>query len=171
MNFGHNTVLITGGASGIGLSLASHFVQNDSTVIICGRNENKLAEAKVKHPQLITYVCDVANSAERISMVNWISQEFPALNMLVNNAGIQRRGLQLSQEQPWEALADEITINLEAPIHLSMLLIPQLLKQQKSTITTSRRDSPFVPLAIAPILFCHQSGFTFIYAFVTAAIE
>ncbi len=151
MNFGHNTVLITGGASGIGLSLASHFVQNDSTVIICGRNENKLAEAKVKHPQLTTYVCDVANSAERISMVNWISQEFPALNMLVNNAGIQRRGLQLSQEQPWETLADEITINLEAPIHLSMLLIPQLLKQEKSTIINVTSGLAFVPLAIAPI--------------------
>jgi uncharacterized oxidoreductase len=134
MNFNNNTVLITGGASGIGLSLASHFVRNGSTVIICGRNRNKLEEAKVKHPQLTTYVCDVANADERISMFNWIANEFPRLNILVNNAGIQRRGLQLTQAQSWETLNEEITINLEAPIHLSMLFISQLTKQENPAI-------------------------------------
>ena len=91
MDFGNNTVLITGGASGIGLSLASHFVQRDSTVIICGRNRDKLAQAKVRFPQITTYGCDVANSAERIAVFEWISNEFPKLNVLVNNAGIQSR--------------------------------------------------------------------------------
>ena len=151
MNFSNNTVLITGGASGIGLSLASHFVQNGSTVIICGRNKNKLEEAKVKHPQITTYVCDVADSDERISMFKWISNEFPKLNILVNNAGIQRRGLQLMQEQSWEMLNEEITINLEAPIHLSMLFVPQLIKQENPAIVNVTSGLAFVPLSIAPI--------------------
>ena len=151
MNFSNNTVLITGGASGIGLSLASHFVQNASTVIICGRNKDKLEEAKGKHPQITTYVCDVANTDERISMFKWISSEFPKLNILVNNAGIQRRGLQLMQEHAWETLKEEITINLEAPIHLSMLFIPQLIKQENPAIVNVTSGLAFVPLSIAPI--------------------
>jgi uncharacterized oxidoreductase len=151
MNFRNKTVLITGGASGIGLSLASHFVQRDSTVVICGRNKGKLEEAEAKHPQITTYVCDVANSAERIAMFKWISSEFPKLNVLINNAGIQRRGLQLTQEQPWETLSEEITINLEAPIHLSMLFIPQLMKQENPAIVNVTSALAFVPLAIAPI--------------------
>lgn len=151
MNFSNNTVLITGGASGIGLSLASHFVQKGSTVIICGRNKNKLDEAKAQYPQLTTYVCDVGNAEERISMFNWISLEFPQLNILVNNAGIQRRGLQLRQEQPWEVLSEEIKINLEAPLHLSMLFISQLIKQENPAIVNVTSGLAFVPLVIAPI--------------------
>ena len=151
MNLSNNTVLITGGASGIGLSLAAHFVQRDSTVIICGRDQHKLEEAKAKHPQVTTYVCDVANSAERIAMFKWISSAFPKLNVLINNAGIQRRGLQLAQEHAWETLSEEITINLEAPIHLSMLFIPQLMKQEDPAIVNVTSALAFVPLAIAPI--------------------
>jgi len=151
MNLGNNTVLITGGASGIGMSLASHFIRRDSTVIICGRDQHKLEEAKAKHPKITTYVCDVANSAERLSMFKWISNEFPKLNVLVNNAGIQRRGLQLRQEQPWEMLSEEIRINLEAPIHLAMLFIPQLMRQEDPVIINVTSALAFVPLSIAPI--------------------
>ena len=151
MNLGNNTVLITGGASGIGLSLAYHFVQRDSTVVICGRNKGKLEEAKARYPQITTYVCDVAHSDERISMFKWISNEFPKLNVLVNNAGIQRRGLQLREEHSWETLSEEIRINLEAPIHLSMLFIPQLVKQEDAAIVNVTSALAFVPLSIAPI--------------------
>jgi uncharacterized oxidoreductase len=151
MNFRNKTVLITGGASGIGLSLASHFVRRDSTVIICGRNKDKLEQTKARYPQVTTFVCDVANSDERISMFKWIRNEFPKLNVLVNNAGIQRRGLQLVQEHSWETLSEEITINLEAPIHLSMLFIPQLMKQDDPAIINVTSALAFVPLSIAPI--------------------
>jgi uncharacterized oxidoreductase len=151
MNLSNNTVLITGGASGIGLSLAAHFIRNDSTVIVCGRDKHKLEEAKARYPQITTCVCDVAKCDERISMFKRISDEFPELNVLVNNAGIQRRGLDLAQEQPWETLSEEITINLEAPIHLSMLFIPQLMKQEHPAIVNVTSVLAFVPLAIAPI--------------------
>jgi uncharacterized oxidoreductase len=151
VNLSNNTVLITGGASGIGLSLVSHFIRNDSTVIVCGRDKEKLEAARAKHPQITAYVCDVANPAERISMFKWMSSEFPKLNVVINNAGIQRRGLQLAQAQSWETLAEEITINLEAPIHLSMLFIPQLMKQENPAIVNVTSVLAFVPLTIAPI--------------------
>jgi len=151
MNLSNNSVLITGGASGIGLSLASHFVNNGSEVVICGRSENRLNQAKSSYPQITTYVCDVSNSDERISMSRWIGGEFPRLNILVNNAGIQRRGLLLMEEQPRELLDDEIKINLEAPIHLSMLFIPMLLHQGNPAIINVTSALAFVPLSIAPI--------------------
>ena len=150
MDFANHTVLITGGASGIGLSLAARFVQKGSTVIICGRNRDKLAAAKALYPQITTHVCDLANVEERVALVNWVSAEFPALNMLVNNAGIQQR-MQLTQEPAWKILEQEIAINLAAPIHLSMLFIPYLRKQANPAIINVTSGLAFVPLAIAPI--------------------
>jgi short-subunit dehydrogenase involved in D-alanine esterification of teichoic acids len=125
MNLSHHTVLITGGASGIGLSLAAQFLQKGSTVIICGRNKDKLAKAKAAYPQLTTYVCDVANVDERISMVKWVSREFPKLNILVNNAGIQKRVL-LTQEPAWDTLNEEITINLVGRVIRERLMSQQI---------------------------------------------
>ncbi len=91
MQLASNTVLITGGASGIGLAIAGRFVQEGSTVIVCGRREATLAEAKQKHPQLRTLVCDLSKEKERVRLLSWATKEFPRLNVLVNNAGIQRR--------------------------------------------------------------------------------
>ncbi|PNW07646.1 short-chain dehydrogenase, partial [Microbacterium testaceum] len=58
MKMSENTILITGGASGIGLSLAERFLNEGNEVIICGRRESKLQEAKEKFPSLHTKVCD-----------------------------------------------------------------------------------------------------------------
>ncbi len=65
MDLKGNTVLITGGASGIGFAFAERFLQAGSQVIVCGRRESKLQEAKDKHPELITRVCDVSVEEER----------------------------------------------------------------------------------------------------------
>src|SRR5436190_13640298 len=91
MQLSSNTILITGGASGIGLALAERFLRAGNQVIICGRREQKLAEVKARHPAIATRMCDVSSSADRESLAAWATQSFPALNVLVNNAGIQRR--------------------------------------------------------------------------------
>lgn len=91
MKLDSNTILITGGASGIGLAMAERFLAAGSKVILCSRKEDKLREAKDKHPEFITRRCDVALQAERIALFEWAVREFPRLNVLVNNAGIQRR--------------------------------------------------------------------------------
>jgi uncharacterized oxidoreductase len=92
-------------------------------VIICGRREDKLREAQEKYPEMNIRVCDVAKETERVSLFEWATSEFPSLNVLINNAGIQRR-LQLSQTEEWEETHREMAINLEAPVHLSILFIP-----------------------------------------------
>jgi uncharacterized oxidoreductase len=146
------TVLVTGGASGIGLALAQRFLQAGSEVIICGRREEKLREAQARHPGLKTRVCDLVKESDRVTLLNWVTSEFPRLNVLVNNAGIQRR-VQLAQQEGWETTREEITINFEAPVHLSRLFIPHLLQQERPAIVNVTSGLSFVPLAGVP-LYC-----------------
>ncbi|MTV50859.1 SDR family NAD(P)-dependent oxidoreductase [Heliobacillus mobilis] len=146
-----NTVLITGGASGIGFALAERFIQLGNQVIICGRREDKLKEAQNRYPQLHTRVCDVAKETERQSLFAWINKEFPQTNVLVNNAGIQQRFNLLEVNQDWSNYQQEININFEAPIHLSMLLIPLLTNKVNATIINVSSGLAFTPGAFAPI--------------------
>lgn len=150
MELAGNTVLITGGASGIGLALAERFLQAGSEVIVCGRRQEKLREAQAGHPQLRTRICDVAEEGERIGLFRWAVAEFPRLNVLVNNAGIQRR-VSLRDAEGWVSTHEEIAVNLEAPIHLTTLFIPHLLTQRNPTIVNVTSGLAFVPLARVPI--------------------
>jgi uncharacterized oxidoreductase len=150
MQLSSNTVLITGGATGIGLALAERFLKAGSQVIICGRREGKLREAKAKHPEFTTLVCDVGAAADRIALSQWATSEFPGLNVLINNAGIQRR-FQFPDSEDWNAARQELAINLEAPIHLSSLFLPHLEKQQRPAIINVTSGLSFVPLARMPV--------------------
>ncbi|KUG07255.1 SDR family oxidoreductase [Solirubrum puertoriconensis] len=150
MNLSENTVLITGGASGIGLALAKRFQQAGSQVIVCGRRADKLREAQREVPGLLTRVCDVAQPAEREELLRWVQQEHPQLNVLVNNAGIQRR-LQVADEEPWEVRQQEIAINLDAPIHLCSLFVRHLQQQPRAAIINVTSGLAFTPMAIAPV--------------------
>jgi uncharacterized oxidoreductase len=85
-----NTILITGGATGIGLALAEAFLREGNQVIVCGRREKKLQEAKSKLPSLHVRVCDVSKNSERETLFQWATNTFPNLNLLINNAGIQK---------------------------------------------------------------------------------
>src|SRR5271170_1853840 len=89
MNLSNNKILITGGATGIGLGLTERFIKENNTVIICGRRESALKEAAEKFSSVITRVCDLEKAEERHALYEWIAKEHPDTNVLVNNAGIQ----------------------------------------------------------------------------------
>src|ERR1700733_8936554 len=91
MKITNNKILITGGASGIGLGLTERFVKENNTVIICGRRESVLNEVAGKFPGVITKVCDLSDEAERVALFNWVAEYHSDLNVLINNAGIQQR--------------------------------------------------------------------------------
>lgn len=146
-----NTVLITGGASGIGLALAERFLKNDNTVIIVGRREEKLKEAKEKFPELHTHTCDVANPEDRTSLVEWVTRSFPELNILVNNAGIQQRVNLLNADQDWSYYQKELSINVEGPIHLAMLFISHLQKKDHARIINISSGLALTPGVWVPI--------------------
>ena len=99
MKLAGNTVLITGGAAGIGFAFAERFIKAGNKVIVCGRREAKLQEAKGKYPELITRVCDVTKESDRIALFDWVKSEHPDVNVLVNNAGIQQRFHVLKNER------------------------------------------------------------------------
>jgi uncharacterized oxidoreductase len=150
MNLGSNTVLVSGGASGIGLALAVRFLEAGSRVIVCGRRESKLAEVQQRYPAVDVRAVDLSRPEERITLRDWIVAAYPELNVIVNNAGIQRR-LSLTDDEPWEATREEIAINLEAPIHMCRLFAAHLLKQPRAAIVNVGSGLAFAPLAAAPI--------------------
>lgn len=90
MKLSGNTVLITGGVTGIGYAMAEAFLKAGSEVVVCGRREAKLREAQKKHPELHVKACDVASPSDCKALAEWAASRFDGLNVLVNNAGIQR---------------------------------------------------------------------------------
>ena len=134
MKFTGNTVLITGGAQGIGYAMAEYLAESGNTIIICDRNEAKLEEVKQVHPEFITYPCDISDAESRTSFAEKLSAEHPELNFLINNAGIQRNiDLTKGTEDLW--MGDmEIEINLRGTIYMTALLLPLLRQNENSKI-------------------------------------
>ncbi len=147
----NNTILITGGATGIGFSLAETLVSAGNKVIICGRREGKLKEARDKLPQIQVRVCDVSREKERESLFNWVKGNFRDLNVLINNAGIQRMVNLKKGTQDLFSDENEVETNLIAPIHLSAYFIPLLLKKNESAIINVSSGLGFVPIASMPV--------------------
>jgi uncharacterized oxidoreductase len=151
MKLSGNTILITGGGSGIGWALTERFLNAGNEVIICGRREDKLKEARQKYPKLHTRPCDLVKESDRVSLFNWITAEFPDMNMLINNAGVQRRVQLLDNKEEWKEFHQEIAINMEAPIHLSTLFIPHLLEKKEAYIVNITSGLAFTPAAWVPV--------------------
>lgn len=151
MNLSCNTILITGGTSGIGLELARQFLAAGNTVLVTGRSEARLAEARKAFPALHTFICDQRDPASIASACAAIARTFPSLNVLINNAGI---GLKLNlneTDRPLPDLENEIRTNLIGPIQLINQLLPVLKRQQSATIVNVTSGLAFVPLALKPI--------------------
>jgi uncharacterized oxidoreductase len=154
MKLSNNKILITGGATGIGLGLAERFIQEGNTVIICGRRETALKNAADKLPSLITRVCDLADEKSRVALYKWVSDNHPDLNVLVNNAGIQN-WTKVSDNDFYEKTRDEIEINATAPLHLTNLFLEL---ESLNTIMNVTSGLAFIPLAKVPV-YCATKAF------------
>lgn len=150
MNLTDNTILITGGASGIGFALAKRLSQRGNRVIICGRRQAALAKAQAAVPALVTQVCDVADSGSRQAMVKWLNSHQPTLNVLINNAGVQHRR-SFWESGAFASLDQEVAINFTAPIHLISELLPLLHRQRHAVIASVSSGLAFVPIAELPV--------------------
>ena len=151
MNTSGNTVLITGGGTGIGFCIAEEFVKSGNEVIICGRREEKLREAKAKLPQIHTKTCDVSKPKDREELFNWVTSKFTGINVLVNNAGVQRM---IDLKEGITELAkheNEVDINLASTIQLSAYFIPTFMHREEAAILNVSSGLAFIPLAMMPI--------------------
>lgn len=145
-----NTILITGGATGIGFALAHRFSENGNQVIICGRSQSALEKAKAEVPAIVTRVCDVADTDSRRAMVEWLKAEYPTLNVVINNAGVQVRR-DFTADPEIGTLDQEVAINLTAPIHLIAELLPTLRQQEQACIINVSSGLAFSPMADVPV--------------------
>jgi len=158
MEISGNTILITGGATGIGYAMAEAFLKAKNEVIICGRREEKLLEAQKKHPDLHIKICDVAEEADRSALMEWITTDFSNLNILVNNAGVQRDIDFTKGIAEFQIGESEIKINLEAPIVLSGLFIPYFTGKKEAAIINISSGLGFVPAARMPVYCATKAG-------------
>jgi uncharacterized oxidoreductase len=147
MNVSNNKILITGGASGIGLGLTEKFIQDNNTVIICGRRESVLNEVKAKFPTVITKICDLSIEAERVALYEWIATNHSDLNVLVNNAGIQK-WVSVTDADFFESAKTEISTNIEAPLHLTSLFINLPSLTTVMNVTSGLAFSPFAQVPV-----------------------
>lgn len=147
MNLSGNKILITGGASGIGLGLTERFVQEGNTVIICARRSDVMQQVTDRLPGVITKVCDVSVESEKTELYSWIKQEHPDLNVLVNNAGIQN-WMNVTDPDFYQKMKTEIITNIEGPLHLASLFInlPSL-----TSIMNVTSGLAFVPFSKVPV--------------------
>ena len=154
MKLSNNKILITGGATGIGLGLTERFLKEDNQVIICGRRESVLQEVQQKHPSVITKVCDLSVEADRIELFNWVSEHHGDLNVLVNNAGVQN-WMNISDSDFYAKANNEVSTNVLAPLHLTSLFTRL---SSLDTIINVTSGLAFVQLSKVPV-YCATKAF------------
>jgi uncharacterized oxidoreductase len=147
MNLTNNTILITGGASGIGLALAEAFHQLKNEVIVAGRSQSKLELAASKG--LHTATADLSNEQSIKTLAQEATKKFPALNVVIHNAGTMTNEKLTSRDNS-QIATETVATNLLGPIYLTNALLPHLLKQKSATIITVTSGLAFVPLIMAP---------------------
>ncbi|MCL4164259.1 UNVERIFIED_CONTAM: hypothetical protein GTU68_000219 [Idotea baltica] len=155
------TVLITGGGSGIGLALAKKFLDNDNTVIITGRNLNKLEKVKQENPKIHIFQSDVTDDAEVRMLVDDIEQKFKGLDVLINNAGIMLLVDAGNEENDLEKQMQEIEINYNSPIRVLHYFLPLLKKSKNAVLVNVSSGLAYVSFAQAPVYSGTKSALHF----------
>jgi len=150
MKMSGKTVLITGGTSGIGMELAKQLSVRGNTVIVTGRDLQKLETARKAVPGIHVFQSDVSDPASIELLYTTVSDRFPMLDTLVNNAGAMRN-IKLDRQHQLNDLTAEVDGNLKGPMWMIQAFLPLLLKQKNSLIVNVSSGLAFVPFPAAPI--------------------
>ncbi len=145
-----NTILITGGGSGIGRGLAESFHHLGNQVVIAGRRRRVLDEVIAANPGMEAITFDAANDASIRAFARSVCKQFPSLNVLVNNAGIQIPEHLMRQPEELTDVEAMVTTNLLGPIRLTAALLPHLGRQENAAILNVTSGLAFVPGAFVP---------------------
>jgi uncharacterized oxidoreductase len=150
MNMNDNTILITGGGSGIGRALAEAFFALGNKVIIAGRRQSVLDEVTAANPGMVSRVLDIEDPKDIRVLAKDLVAKFPNLNVLINNAGIMRNENLLAAEVDLVDAEATITTNLLGPIRLTSALLPHLRTQSRAVIMNVSSGLAFMPRADSP---------------------
>lgn len=151
MKTSENTVLITGGSSGIGFELASQLIALGNTVIVSGRNRSTLEAARKVLPHVHAIQSDLSSPSDIEKLYDASVHEFPQLNVLVNNAGIMRKINLQTFGTDLTDITREIDANLNGTIRMTVQFLPQLMKQPRAAIVNVSSGLAFVPTPISPV--------------------
>jgi uncharacterized oxidoreductase len=150
MNTTGNTILITGGGSGIGRGLAEAFHKLGNQVIIAGRRQQLLDDTVASNPGMSSSILDIENAASIPGFAAKLITGYPALNAVIHCAGIMRFENLLAQPENLADVEAMVTTNILGPIRLTAALLPHLERQPHAAIVTVTSILAFLPLAIAP---------------------
>jgi len=145
-----NTILITGGGTGIGRGLAEAFHALGNHVIIAGRRKEPLEETTRANPGMTSIRMDTGDATSIRTAASYLAKQYPALNVLINNAGIMRAEKLQTQQEDLADAESTIATNLLGPIRLTAALLPQLQKQPQSVVMNVSSGLAFVPLSPTP---------------------
>jgi len=151
MNLTGNTVVITGGSSGIGFELARVLIQKKNQVIICGRSLEKLEQAKQAIPSLQIFQCDLSKAIDRVRFAEWVEKNHPQCNILINNAAIVHKTNFFSDSEILNKTELEMQTNFIAPVALSKLFYPIIKRNRNPKIIYITTGLVYAPRAIYPI--------------------
>ena len=150
MNPTGNTILITGGGSGIGRGLAEALHALGNQVVIAGRRRQALDSTTAANPGMKSLNLDIEDPAAIRAFAAQAAADFPSLNVLINNAGIMRPEKLLAQQPDLADAEALVTTNLLGPSRLTAALLPLLQRQPRSTILNVSSGLAFLPLALTP---------------------
>ncbi len=158
MNLKNNTILITGGSSGIGHELTKQLLELDNTVIITGRDQGKLDITKKQFPSVYTFQSDVSDPKAIAELYDKVIPQFPNLNIIINNAGEMRKINLHDATLKLENITREIETNLSGPIRMVHQFLPHLKTQKSAAILNVTSGLALVPFPISPIYGSTKSG-------------
>lgn len=158
MKLSGNTVLITGGTSGIGYEFAAQLIKRGNSVIVTGRDQIKLEQAQRNLAGLHIFRSDVSDAKAIPLLFKAVVEKFPALNVLINSAGIMRKIDLLRQNDGTDDVEREIETNLVGTVRMVTRFLPQLRSQEHAAIVNVSSGLAFVPLPIAPIYCAAKAG-------------
>lgn len=146
MKTNNNTILITGGGSGIGFEIAKLFSQNGNKIIITGRNEERLQKAAASLENTTAIAADITSEEDVNQLVEKVKQDFPELNVLINNAGnASYYNLVAPEVNAYEKASEEMDTNFLSVIRLTEKLLPVLKSQESAAVVTVSSIVAFAP--------------------------
>lgn len=157
MELSNNTILITGGTSGFGLEFTKRFLALGNTVIITGRNQEKLDEVKRMFPAVHCFQSNVGFAEDIEELFEKLTVQFPDLNILINNAGEMRK-ISLHHHHDLMDITREIDINLMGPIRMVQQFLPHLKTRKNAAIVNVTSGIALMAFPIAPIYSASKSG-------------
>lgn len=158
MKLKNSTVLITGGTSGIGLEFVKQLTSHGSTILVTGRNIDKLNKTKAQFPQISIFQSDVSNPRNIEELYKSVTQQYPELNIIINNAGIMRNISLQDTSLDLQNITEEIDTNLTGVIRMNHQFIPHLKAKKTAAIINVSSGLAFLPFPLSPVYSAAKAG-------------